>query len=200
MRWLRDIVLVIMIATLCAGGGWWWLDRHAQADLTDRTLADRHRLEMEVRYRAATKKADLNSRGWPHTVDPKWFEDQPPQNRLVDNLRPWIEVAPVEQAELTHPPIRITINDQLAAFWYNPYQGLVRARVPIQVSDDSATALYNQVNGTDLASIHWDEAAAIARSRPKNTAAAPTHGHASSDGTHAAHDHNAHAITPPKRD
>lgn len=71
--------------------------------------------------------------------------------------RPWLEVAPAADADLLHPRVRVTIDEGLAAFWYNPFQGVVRARVPVLVSDTDATALYNRVNGTSLSSIFETE-------------------------------------------
>jgi hypothetical protein len=54
---------------------------------------------------------------------------------------------------MLHPPVRLTLDDRMASFWYNPYQGVVRARVPVQVNDDAALELYNRINGCSLLSI-----------------------------------------------
>lgn len=153
MRWMRDIVALIGAAAL--GGGYLYVERTKKANeaVVTRTSADLRRMELEVKYRAASKSAELNARGWPVTIDPAWFENSAPDNTLVDSDRPWVEVAGMSQAELTHPPVRMTVDNSLASFWYNPYQGIVRARVPVMVSDEDATALYNRVNGTYLASI-----------------------------------------------
>jgi hypothetical protein len=45
-----------------------------------------------------------------------------------------------------------------AAFWYNPYKGILRARVPYDISDERALDLYNRVNGTSVSSIYGVEA------------------------------------------
>jgi len=52
------------------------------------------------------------------------------------------------------PPVRMTIDGKLASFWYNPYQGIVRARVPVCVSDRKALDLYNSINGTRLSELY----------------------------------------------
>ena len=78
-------------------------------------------------------------------------------NDLVTPERPWLEVAPASQKDLDHPPVRMTITDEIAAFWYNPGTGIVRARVPVTVSDRRATELYNSINGTTLVSIFADQ-------------------------------------------
>jgi hypothetical protein len=46
----------------------------------------------------------------------------------------------------------MAIDNSVASFWYNPYQGVIRARVPIVISDRKA--LYNSVNRTRLDSIY----------------------------------------------
>lgn len=153
MRWLRDLVLVVLV--LGVGFGLLWKHRHEQQD-EQRILAvgaDTKRLEMEVRFRAATKTAPLNARGWPASIDPAWFEQSPPRNALLDDDRPWVEVASEAESELTHPLVRMAVSRDIAAFWYNPSLGIVRARVPVMVNDAETTQAYNAVNGTALASI-----------------------------------------------
>jgi hypothetical protein len=157
MRWIRDIALLVLIIGLGAGVIWWQQERREEQAKLDKTTADTQRLEREVRFRAATKTGELNARGWPVTVDPVWFELDPPQNLMVTEDRPWVEIAPEEEAGLTHPRIRMTLDDHTAAFWYNPYQGVVRARVPVSMTDEQATAMYNAVNRASISSINWRE-------------------------------------------
>jgi hypothetical protein len=54
----------------------------------------------------------------------------------------------------------------IAAFWYNPANGVVRARVPVTISDQRATELYNRINGVFLTSIF--EGLSIPDDRPMN--------------------------------
>jgi hypothetical protein len=157
MRWIRDIMLLALLSAIAAGVLWYQSQKADEQAILDRTTANTQRLEREVRFRAATKAGELNARGWPMTVDPTWFDSDPPQNFLVTDDRPWIEVAGPEDAGLQHPPIRLTLDDKTAAFWYNPYEGIVRARVPIQMTDDAATAMYNAVNQVSISSINWHE-------------------------------------------
>ncbi|HPO94215.1 MAG TPA: hypothetical protein PL072_12175 [Phycisphaerales bacterium] len=153
MRWLRDIALLIVLAGLIGGGIIYMRRERDQEALVMQASAELLRLETEIKYRSATKTAEVNSRGWPVSVDPAWFENNPPMNRLVSPDRPWLEVAGVEEAGLLHPSVRVAVDPTLAAFWYNPYQGVVRARVPVMVSDERTLAVYNRINGTALASI-----------------------------------------------
>ena len=54
---------------------------------------------------------------------------------------------------LTHPFIRCDVSGAAAEFWYNPYLGIVRARVPYLRSDRETLALYNDVNDCELSSL-----------------------------------------------
>jgi hypothetical protein len=157
MRWLRDIVFLIVLIAVGSGAVWYQSQLREEQARLDKTTADTQRLEREVHYRAATKMGQLNARGWPVTVDPDWFLFDPPQNLVVSQDRPWVEIASEEEAGLLHPPVRMTLDDQAAAFWYNPYQGVVRARVPVAMTDDAATAMYNAINRASISSIHWAE-------------------------------------------
>jgi hypothetical protein len=45
-----------------------------------------------------------------------------------------------------------------AKFWYNPHQGIVRARVSSEMSESEALSLYNEVNGCNLSGLFVDDA------------------------------------------
>lgn len=164
MRWMRDVVAAVGLLGIVGGAVYLQRERRESESLIQMAQTDLRRMELEIKYRAATKTAELNARGWPVTVDPAWFADKPPDNPLLENNRPWVEVAGTSQAELLHPPVRMAINSELASFWYNPYQGVVRARVPVMVSDEKATELYNKINGVVMPSIFVRESVA---DRPK---------------------------------
>lgn len=117
-------------------------------------------IEAEVKRQALLGEVALSPEGWPATLDPEWFakQQQPvPRNSLLSEHRPWVEVASGAQAMLNDPVIRADATAELAseraAFWYNPARGIVRARVPMAVSDRTTLELYNRVNGTDLVSL-----------------------------------------------
>lgn len=143
-----------MAALLTAGAvGLWAFERGRDEVAVTRSIQALRRLEQQVRLRAATSGEGLNARGWPATVDPGWFGDDPPLNPLVTPGRAWVEVAPPEHAALAHPQIRGAVNSGLAAFWYNPNTGVVRARVPMRLSDRETVALYNRVNSTHVSEV-----------------------------------------------
>lgn len=156
-RWLADIAALVVVLALGSGLLLFERARRDREATIQRVTADARRLELELKYRAASKSVELNPRGWPVTVDPKWFDADPPVNSLLSPHRPWVEVASPDEAGLMHPRVRMAVDESYAAFWYNPYQGVVRARVPVMVNDDQATELYNRVNGTVIASIFFEE-------------------------------------------
>jgi hypothetical protein len=100
------------------------------------------------------------------TVDASWFEGRAPENLLLSMDRPWVEIAPPEDADLQHPLVRLAVDESMAAFWYNPSQGIIRARVPVMATDDESVKLYNRINNCSLASIFQPE-------MPSKTAAPP---------------------------
>ena len=160
MRWVRDLALLLVIAALVGGVLVHLRRSRDQEQMVQQAAAEVMRMETEVRYRSATRSADLNTRGWPVTIDPKWFtESRPPMNLLVSQSRPWVEVAGPDQAGLLHPRARVAVEESLAAFWYNPYQGIVRARVPVMMSDEHTVEVYNRVNSCFIPSIFWHEKA-----------------------------------------
>jgi hypothetical protein len=153
LRRIVDAVMVLTILGLVGGVAAFELHRNEEERAVGAMTETVRDFERMLRLRAATKDVELNGRGWPTTIDPGWFDEEPPRNTLVSPDRPWVEIAPPEDAGLLHPPIRIVVSTDLASFWYNPYQGVVRARVPVSISDRQALDLYNKVNGTNLESI-----------------------------------------------
>lgn len=158
MRWLLDILAVLTASALIVAVFAFERERGRNDAQVARAGADLRRMELEIKYRSVTKSADLNELGWPVTVDAKWFDQDPPRNTLVTDRRPWVEVASEDDADLLHPRVRIAVDETVAGFWYNPYQGVVRARVPIMLSDADSTALYNRLNGSSLTSLFDDVA------------------------------------------
>lgn len=165
MRWMRDIVAALGLVAVVGGTVYFKRAQREEEAMFQRAQTDLRRMELEIKYRAATKTTELNARGWPVTIDPAWFQAGAPDNPLLDDDRPWVEVAGTQQAELMHPPVRMAVDGELAAFWYNPYQGVIRARVPVMVSDDKATELYNRINSVSVSSIFVRESVAD-RPRP----------------------------------
>lgn len=174
VRTLRDIIALLLLVVLVGGGAWYVRETRRRDAAVQAVAGDVRRIELEVKFRAATNGAELNARGWPLTVDPAWFAENPPLNQLLPADHPWLEVAGAEDASLTHPEARMAVDPSVAAFWYNPAQGIVRARVPVMLSDADATVLYNTVNGTNLPSMFWIEPRTSTPTDPRPTRDAET--------------------------
>lgn len=153
MRWLLDAIGLVLVLAMLAGVVSFKRESQQRDASIQRACASRHRMELEIRYRSASRLAGLNARGWPKTVDAKWFEGAPPRNSLLPPEQPWVEIATPEQAGMRDPPVRMAVDESFAGFWYNPYLGIVRARVPVMVNDQEAVELYNRVNSRNLVSI-----------------------------------------------
>lgn len=163
LRWMVNLTAVLCATALGVGGVCWahhWVVWQQQVDQTIGSLRE---IDRAVDLRSITNHGQLNSRGWPSTVDPAWFESLGgvPHNAILQShdaergytSRPWMEIAGPEDSELRHPRVRQAIGEQTAEFWYNPAWGVLRARVPVGISDKSSTELYNRINGTSINSI-----------------------------------------------
>lgn len=114
------------------------------------------RFHSVLKVQATTRGVAVNGRGWPNTIEGHWFDDEPPRNHLLTGDRPWVEIAPVEEADRDHPsdPVAFdTAEFKPASFWYNPYRGVVRARVAPQINEHATLTLYNRVNGVFLTTL-----------------------------------------------
>ncbi len=114
------------------------------------------RFHSTLKVQATTRGVAVNGRGWPNTIEGHWFGDAPPLNHLLTGDRPWVEIAPAEDADRDHPADPVAFDTggvKAPSFWYNPYRGVVRARVAPQINDEQTLALYNRVNGVFLATL-----------------------------------------------
>lgn len=156
MRLLMDSVVALMLVVLL--GGVMWHNRTDQTDTRHRDTAkmEVQRFQRQIALQSTLAKVARNERGYPETIDPDWFSGNLPQNTLVEISHPWLEVAGPDQAELLHPVERVAFEKRLAKFWYNPRTGVVRARVPSELSDTETLELYNYVNDCNLPDLFAD--------------------------------------------
>lgn len=168
MRW-RDLLTVLGLALAIAGAAAIQRARGREQAEFNRLAAELNRLSLEISFRSVTGHAvERNEFGWPTTASPEWFEaGEAPVNVMADPGAPWIEIAGPEDLGLDHPRVRMLVNDQTAGFWYNPGTGVVRARVPVMVSDDAALELYNRLNASELTSIFDGAGERLSRSTPR---------------------------------
>ncbi|UCD74706.1 MAG: hypothetical protein JSV91_13070 [Phycisphaerales bacterium] len=156
MRLLKDTLVALMLVGILAGILWYnRTDRSEQAVL-DAVRDDVRRFQQEILLQATLKEVELTERGYPRTVDPAWFGDDMPTNDLLGPSHPWLEIAGPEQCDLHHPPQLVAGDDSLAAYWYNPLTGSLKARVPVEISDARALRIYNYINDSGLPSLFAD--------------------------------------------
>ncbi|MEX0741412.1 MAG: hypothetical protein WD079_01360, partial [Phycisphaeraceae bacterium] len=110
-------------------------------------------IESESLYRAALGEVDATPRGYARVLRAAWFERQP-HNLLIDeDDQPspmWVEQINDQIYRNMANPRQIVADVDHPPFWYNPFRGVVRARVPMQFSQQGTVELYNIINGTDL--------------------------------------------------
>jgi hypothetical protein len=147
------ILVGLMVAAILGGVAMVKLNEHTAR--TDRDIArtEVSRFQAQIHLQTALMtEADAEARP-PTTVEPSWFGENRPRNPLLPTSHPWVEVAGPREKDLLHPPDLIARDVSVASFWYNPFNGIVRARVPHQVSDSRVLELYNTVNDSGLTSV-----------------------------------------------
>ncbi|GAB5496477.1 MAG: hypothetical protein Phyf2KO_15570 [Phycisphaerales bacterium] len=153
LRRLVDLICVLVICAIAYGAVWMSKRGDRHADQVEATRASVVQIQNELVLRSQSGRAALNPRGWSETIVPAWFGGELPANLLLDDDRPWMEIASVEQAEFEHPRPLFDVSGQDASFWYNPALGIVRARVPMLSTDAKTLDAYNTINGVNLGSI-----------------------------------------------
>lgn len=142
-----DIALLASLAAVGLGTLGWWRD---QEDVQLRMLATEaavRTIQAHIAIEATLGGEQLNSDGFPSSIDPRWFEGGTPLNRLAPEGAPWVELAARDELERDHPKQMSFTGGRHAMFWYNPTRGIIRARVPEQASDFRMQETYSAANG-----------------------------------------------------
>jgi len=149
---LNTVVALVLVGVL---GGVVYKDRVARdrETLEVQTQQEVRRFQQQIHLQAALMFSETNVPGYPEMVKPAWFGGKLPRNLLLEPGHPWLEIASPDEAALQHPRRRTVENENVAGFWYNPANGIVRARIPAEITDERALQLYNFINRTELASI-----------------------------------------------
>lgn len=150
MRIFIDILIALMIAGILAGAVVLHRTNQEKQLKIETARIEVRRFQRQLMLKAAIAQAGIGIESFPETVDPSWFGDNFPINPLLSKGHPWVEIAAKGERTLAHPtdPTANEMTD--AQFWYNPYLGIVRARVPADLSDARAVELYNTINETHL--------------------------------------------------
>lgn len=149
MRLVIDSLIVIMLLAVLGGV----VMLHQSRKQGERDLAQTQQalsaLHAQTAYQSTVKSAMAGHEQVLVYIEPAWFGEQLPKNQLISGDRPWLDLAPPGDLG-EHPPDPIILDDQQAAFWYNPTLGVFRARVEPQLSEAKTLELYNQVNTCQL--------------------------------------------------
>ncbi len=150
MRTLLNILVAVMLVGILVGVVMIRSNNGIKQDQIRTARDEVRRFQRQITFQTTVAEVELTAEGHPLTADPNWFHGNLPQNSLIEAGHPWVEIAGRNERSLLHP-LDVVVRDAAAAqFWYNPYKGLVRARVPADISDARALEVYNQVNDCSL--------------------------------------------------
>ena len=142
----NSTTLVILAALLAVAGAWHHFERETDRDrLVEATRLARLRIHSEIRLRSALSNANVTENGWIRAVDPHWFTPRPENSLLPGSDRAWLEVDHDADARMRRPR-SLEAGPDDAQWWYNPMNGAVCARLPMQSSMDRTHALHRAVN------------------------------------------------------
>ncbi len=102
-----------------------------------------------------TGQTDRPAMPFPVAIEPAWFGGDQPGNVLASSASPWLDVAPRGDGSL-NPPDPVLYHEDQAGVWYNPNNGVFRARTPPAAGDVQTLARYNRLNNTDLEALPRD--------------------------------------------
>ncbi len=142
-----DIALLASLTAVGLGTLGWWRDQEDAALRTLATAAAVRTIQTHIAMEATLGGDQLNSDGYPASIDPRWFEGGTPINRLAPEDSPWVELASRDECDRDHPKQMSFTGGRHAMFWYNPKKGIIRARVPEQASDLRIKEAYLAANG-----------------------------------------------------
>lgn len=154
MRLVLDSLVALMLVGILAGVTLHHRHERAIEEKVKATRSEIRRFHTQVMIQAAIENVPLTQRGYPVVVEPEWFAGNRPANLLLGPTYPWVEIAGQAERDRLHPARRIATSRSLAQFWYNPYQGVVRGRVPDSVSDATALRLYNRINDSHVSRVY----------------------------------------------
>ncbi len=154
MRVIIDSLFAVVLVAVLAGVALHYKqERRFEQDVAV-TRAEVRRFQTQIMVQSALEKVPLSQRGYPLSIETGWFGGKLPRNVLLGPAYPWVEIASADQRHSTHPATRMATDRKLAQFWYNPYSGVVRARVPDSVSDATALQLYNEINDSAVSRVY----------------------------------------------
>ena len=153
MKFVIDSLVVLMVVGIVGGVFYFARANRQMEHQVDLARNELRRFESELLLQSALEGVALSPRGYPLTVEPEWFGADLPFNPLLGRSYRWLEIASKSETDKVHPVHLTAANHSVPQFWYNPYSGVVRARVPAGIADATALKLYNRLNGCSLPSL-----------------------------------------------
>jgi len=150
LRTLQYILVIVMIAGMGYVASREYQSTQQKDTARVETREAVQRLNRQIQLESVMSRGTQKERTYPAEISPTWFSGDVPRNAMLGRGRPWVEIAPESQRQLDHPPRPIAAAETDAEFWYNPFRGVLRARVPALLSDADALQTYNFINETAL--------------------------------------------------
>jgi hypothetical protein len=153
MRLLLHLLVTLTAAAVLGGLALFYAKSQQTEAEFELARQEVSRFQQQIHLQTALASSEDQSAQPPASVDPTWFEGDVPRNPLLGPEHPWVEIAGPEMHDRLHPFDLAAADESVATFWYNPYLGVVRARVPVGISDLRTLERYNNINDSALPSL-----------------------------------------------
>lgn len=149
MRRLLDFIALGMLVLLLLGAVLYVNHDRRRVEAIEATRLGVERIQAEIDLIRALSVRETGERRQLPGVDPSWFDGTLPINPMLGQRHRWMDVADESEQMYLHPRQWWLAQDEgyEAMFWFNPRQGVVRARVPFDQSIERTRSLYIAVNG-----------------------------------------------------
>jgi len=149
MRRLLDLIALGLLILLLLGAVLYVNHERRRAEAIEAARLGVERIQVEVDLIRALQLRDTGARRELAGIDPSWFEGGLPVNPMLRHRHRWMDVAAEDERMYLHPRRWWLADDEghEAMFWFNPRQGVVRARVPFEHSVERTREVYIAVNG-----------------------------------------------------
>jgi len=145
---LVEILIVVVILAIIAALA---IPYFESPNLEAEIAATRRNIQV-IRQALDLYRTRLSMSQWPATLDTNWFMgNELPRNPFDPNFPDRLEVAGAGQATRIHPANRYLYTGNApagGAYWYNPANGIIRARVAAQSTPAESLRVYHEVNMT----------------------------------------------------
>jgi len=149
MRRLLDIIALGLLVVLLLGVVLHLNHERRRDRAMEATRLGVERIQAEIDLARALELRRTGEARELTRIDPSWFDGVVPVNSMLADRDRWMDVAAADERLQLHPRRwwLAESKGREAMFWFNPRQGVVRARVPFVHSLDRTRELYVAVNG-----------------------------------------------------